>query len=858
MILEWLSREGGIILSWWALVTVAAAAALPLCMRLLGSLPDRGYTLARAAGVLLVAFVYWLLASLGFLRNSTDGMVLSWAIVLVIALAAYFSGERIDLRAWWRENRAVVIAAELLFAVLFVGWCAVRAYQNGIVATEKPMELAFISAVMRSETFPPNDPWMAGYAISYYYFGYVMAAMLSMLSGVPSTAGFNLMVALVFALAGLTVFGVVYNLVRSSALLPVRGLLTKQKLDVIDEDGDVERGGTRLAAILTGLLGAVLLVLVGNYQFALIELPYETQAASAEYFQFWDTQNRQQPRASLGTAPEDWDYWWFFRAARVIQDRNLDGSEGYEVIDEFPQFSFILADAHPHVLTLPFAVLGLGLALSVLLRTRAPNLPEILFYSVVIGGLYFLNTWDSPIYAAAIVGAEGVRRLTRGGTGRLSGRDLLELAGLGIALLLIGAILYLPFLINFRSQLGGALPNLVNPTRFQQYFLMFGPLLILIAPFLGLEAWRARGRMSWRLGIQAAVLVIVGLLLAMILLTALGLVIPALRSAGLEYVEANGGWGEVLPALLIRRVTYGFGAVILMIAFAVIVGRLFPRRDPDEGVSRYVVTYPANTGFVLVLIAMGILLTLIPDFVYLRDNFGQRMNTVFKLYYQGWVLFSVAAAYAVYSVLADLRVRVPAITFRLAYGAVAVVAVALGLLYPLYAIPYRTMIETRRATAIVAAPTLDGGATTAFADEYAAVLCLADLLKGDDYTVAEAIGGSYDSHNPPSGLTGKIAGIPVVMNWPGHESQWRGTTYNEIAGSRERDIDTLYGDPTWNATQAIISRYGIDYIFFGANEREQYGASAEIKFSDRLPVVCERGSARYYRTEGTLFGAPVG
>src|SRR5690606_35685128 len=207
---EWLAREGGIVLSWWALVTLAGVAALPLCMRLLGGLPDRGYTLSRAAGLLVVGFVYWLLATLGFVRNTTGGMVLAWVIVLVVALVLYFSGTRFDLRAWWRDNRAVIITGELLFAVLFLGWAIVRAHQHGIVATEKPMELAFISATMRSETFPPNDPWMSGYAISYYYFGYVMAAMLSMLSGIPSTVGFNMMITLLFALTGLTAFGVVY------------------------------------------------------------------------------------------------------------------------------------------------------------------------------------------------------------------------------------------------------------------------------------------------------------------------------------------------------------------------------------------------------------------------------------------------------------------------------------------------------------------------------------------------------------------------------------------------------------------------------------------------------------------------
>ena len=55
----------------------------------------------------------------------------------------------------------------------------VRAANPEILGTEKPMELAFINAILRSPAFPPHDPWLSGYAISYYYFGYVLVAMLA-------------------------------------------------------------------------------------------------------------------------------------------------------------------------------------------------------------------------------------------------------------------------------------------------------------------------------------------------------------------------------------------------------------------------------------------------------------------------------------------------------------------------------------------------------------------------------------------------------------------------------------------------------------------------------------------------------
>ena len=62
------------------------------------------------------------------------------------------------------------------------------------------MELMFINSILRSPTFPPHDSWLSGYAISYYYFGYVMTAMLAMLTGLTGSVAHNLMTALIFAL----------------------------------------------------------------------------------------------------------------------------------------------------------------------------------------------------------------------------------------------------------------------------------------------------------------------------------------------------------------------------------------------------------------------------------------------------------------------------------------------------------------------------------------------------------------------------------------------------------------------------------------------------------------------------------
>ena len=122
------------------------------------------------------------------------------------------------LAAWLKDNRWLVLATELLFLFVLVGWVAIRAYNPDIAGTEKPMEFAFVNGILRSPLFPPQDPWLSGYGISYYYFGYVMLAALVNLTGVDPAIAFNLGVALWYALVMIGAFGVVYDLVRLAGI----------------------------------------------------------------------------------------------------------------------------------------------------------------------------------------------------------------------------------------------------------------------------------------------------------------------------------------------------------------------------------------------------------------------------------------------------------------------------------------------------------------------------------------------------------------------------------------------------------------------------------------------------------------
>ena len=875
--LDWLGREGGELVGWWLLVTLAGAAVWPLLYRVLGGLPDRGYTVARAAGVMLTAFVFWFLASVGLLNNTPGSMIFAWLAVIALSLMVFFRWQdRPPLRAWLREHAALIGVSELLFVVLFVGWSYFRAHNPDMASTEKPMEIMFLNSIRASATFPPHDAWLSGYAISYYYFGYVMAAMLSDLAGVNSGIGFDLMLAFLFAQAGVGALGVVYNMIRSRGPL---GLL---------------RGGSRAAALGAGVLALCFLILMGNLGTALVELPYRGAASGLVdqgYFEFWDVAEREGTTDSGQVADSDhdlianwddnftsyqkWDYWWWFRYSRVIQDRNLDGTPvGAQPIAEFPAFSFVLADMHPHVLALPFAVLAVALALNLVLRGEKPSHGDIALCAVWAGGMVFLNSWDAA-YLVLLVGAEALRRLMRNGSRWLSSADLGGVLWFAARLGLLTVIFYLPWIISFVSQAGGLLPNAIYPTQWQQMFLQFGTFLVMLTVFAAVEAVRAGRRFNWTAALLTVALVAGAVIVLAAVLGVIAWNRDDVRGAVYAVVGGAAGLGDILPDVLTRRLVGLPTELWLLVLVALVIGRLFARRAPgDTGDEPATSAYSPGTAFALLLVGAGAVLVLVPDFVYLRDNFSVRMNTVFKLYYQGWILFSLAAGYAVWSVLAGLgatRERKVAgtnsplaLVGRVTFGAGVIVLFAAGMLYTVFAPRSRGVVETSNTDAL----TLDGRPTMVTNGEYEVVMCFDDLVPKSDTTVLVESSCNC-GYQPQIGRVSGLTGIPTLLGWANHEGQWRGDTYAEVTDARYEngefhdrmtDIGDLYTTRDWDEAWSIIDRYGIDYVVVGNAERNlvaNMGSANEslrrdyeqglAKFAQVMTPVCQNDSMAIYR-----------
>ncbi len=869
-------------ISWWVVIQLFSLAALPLAWRLFGRLPGHGYALTKALGLLLVSYILWIGASLHLLPNTLGGAAVAF---LLMAAASFWFG-RAGLRredaasrplvAWLRRHWLLVLATELLFALVFFAWTAFRAYNPEIAGTEKPMEFAFINGVLRSRFFPPQDPWLSGYAISYYYFGYVMLGLLIRLTGVDPAVGFNLGVALWYALTMAGAFGVVYELV---GLAGVKRETSGVKREA--SDAGVRAGDVGCKWVVFGALAALFVGFVANLE-GLVEVAYQRGLVPLVWIQWLDIKQ-------LTDAPPTggWTggFWWWWRASRVIHDRDLLGNS-VEVIDEFPFFSFLLGDIHPHVLALPFVLLAIAAALSLMVaaagragdvtRMAAPAdaVPEdrgiptgrlgrfavglwrsvmrvadltepgaagLLVYGLVFGALGFLNTWDFPIYVALATAAVAAGLALTGG---LTWAVVRRAAGAGLVLAIAGWLLYLPFYIGFQSQLGGILPNLLFPSRFSQFFVMFGLFLVIAVAYLAVLARSA----SWPVLRRATLLALPWFFITPVALLALFLLFFTVLPPGQAFLQTildnpavrsavgDRSVGQLAGLILSLRVRNPWTYLILAGLSSWVAGTLgallhgrpaVASPGPDEPRALRL-----SDLFAMLMIGLALLLTFSVEFVYLRDLFGTRMNTVFKFYYQAWVMLALAAALA----LSRLTARGLSWGFKAPVLAVIVALIAGSLVYAILAIPSKAGDFRGR-------PTLDGLAF--LRESNRADVAAIEWIRANvpaDAVVVEAAGGSYSPEG--AGRISMSTGNPTLLGWDFHERQWRGTAYDRLATGRPEALDQIYRTARAEDLPALLARWGVDYVVVGPLERRKFG------ISDAALARFDRGLRRVYEHEG--------
>ncbi|HWV34817.1 MAG TPA: DUF2298 domain-containing protein [Thermomicrobiales bacterium] len=748
-----------ITLRWYLLTTLATLALAPMTLAAFRRVTDRGASVLRPLSALALVWPIWFLAGIG------NGLVPFSAVSLWIWLV--IAGILGWTLAWWRRlvdltSLRHIAIAEAGHLAAFAAFLWFRGFGPMANWQEKPSDLMMLASNMHATSMPPTDAWLSGEPVNYYYLGYTIWAGFGKMIGATPAEAFNLALISIFAMTFIAAVGLGAN------------ILAHWYSETI----------SRIGGILAGLF----VVVLGN--------PWATITFLKHPADQWHGTNLGQNYAYF-----DGIAW---KASRVIID-NPDPNFS-NPISEFPAFSFILGDLHPHLIALPYTITALMFAWMLLTLGRLRENETFLlrdgwrlaFAGLVIGGLYAMNSWDFPTYLLIALIAFGI------GTIGIALRD--RIAG-GALMVVVALVAWLPFYARFEAPakstgtwlsekasgvpvLGGVLASIASyqgeRTSPQEYFSIFGFMYAIAIALIVTEAWRrrddvlharakARGK-TWApdranqyFALGTAILCFLG-----------SLIVPA-------------------PLLVIC-------------GLPVIAVWLLLERD--------IRLTAANIALVLYAIAM--IMTLVPEFFYLSDIYGgTRMNTIFKVYYQVWLLMGIASALASVSIWKTFRRQAVA---RYALPATLAVLIAAGGVYPVVAgqqwLDWRSPDRTWHGIDGLDYLKEDQGG--AYAGEYAAIQWLLDNAHEND--VILTAGGS--EWHMELGRVSSGSGVPTLLGWSGHERQWHldDPAFQTVISQRVEAIDALYQAPP---SPEMLERYGVTLIYVGPTETNGIGLEAQ-------------------------------
>ncbi len=850
-------------IAWYLALQLMALAAIPLCWRALNRLPDRGYAVAKSVGLAGATIFAWLLASLHIVDWGRPAVAIGIIVVAMLSVLASAGNWRqiwVDLRFSWRW----VLAAELIFLAAFLVFVYFRSVNPDLWhparGGEKPMEFAYFNAIIKSTHFPAYDPWFAGGYINYYYFGWVLFAAVTHLTGVLPAVSFNLAVATVFALAILNSWSF-----ASSALSFFSRYLRFRSV---------------WRPIGFGLLGSLFVCVIGNLDMARLIGTGQMGFAPVEGGGMLGLGTFGDIVRGVWRSVADWrmpplDAFW-------TPTRVIDGT-----VNEFPYFSFLFADLHPHMMAIPFSLLAMVLALGIIashiwpeegpapVETGYPAFGIaggvrhwfatvrwkpvidrcwlIVLTGIVTGMLFPLNTWDYPTYLIVVAGSffllDTLGSAVAANRGReldwrLSFVNIRRAAVSAAAVVVIGRLLFLPYYSNYASQIAGFDPW-TDQSSTSEYLIIHGFFLFVIASYLIIELLQTMRPFgfgsvqipgaSYLRGVGA------GSSSAGILATGSAedtaaepvVVSPAWLVTGISAVF-------LILSIITQEIMLLFPALLVLIAAAAYERQ----RDPMRL-------------FILGMLALAVGLSAAVENYTLRGDIG-RMNTVFKFYLQIWSLYALASAIALVLIIGAFRRWVPKYA-QIPWAIVFVVLLAATLTYPIYAT--RARLDDR----FTQLPrTLDGMAYmphATFADapdgvppvemdlgqDYEALIWMQDTIQGSP-VVLEAWANLYRWGSRVSVYTG----LPTVIGWDWHQNQQR-PGYAELIDKRRADVDAMF-DPTrdFASIRPLLDKYRVQYIYIGPLERIYYGDAGVAKFAQAaadglLEIVYDQNGVTIYR-----------
>ena len=450
-----------------------------------------------------------------------------------------------------------------------------------------------------------------------------------------------------------------------------------------------------------------------------------------------------------------------------------------KTIHEFPSYSFIVSDLHGHVSDIPAVLTFMALLLGCF--AAGEEVGKLGFGKVVLLGfllstMYMTNTWDYPIY---------------------------------ITVLLI-TMLYRHTQIYFKPSLHTVAMNKMKPAN---------PIVKTLAVVLVIAALSQVFALPYSLKFESI-------------------------SAGVSLVNYRTPLYQI-------AILWGYQLfyVLCFAAFLTITTlkriNISPKGDSPKNLTeswlaRLVNNVAVSDMLCLIICCCGLGLLLIPEVVYVSDIYSNgyhRANTMFKLTYQAFIMFCIAAGY--------ITVRIPSALSRRSVRVLTATVLLLVYMLPMSYFPlalkgHYTTLNLSNYKGIDGLQFIK----SKYPEDYEVIEWLNANVKGQP-TILEANGDSYSNYCRISMATG----LPTVQGWFVHEWLWRND--KDEPASRGKEVQTVYESKDIDATWDIIKKYDVKYVIIGDLEREKFVSLNEEKLLSLGEVVFESGNTKVIRVRVT-------
>jgi YYY domain-containing protein len=821
-------------LIWWFVLFLFGIAAFPLAARIFSSFTGSGYGFSKAIGILSVAFVLWTLAYIRILPFNRPVIVLLLLILAGISWGIPKTRNAAFSALSSATNARNIAFEESIFVLALFAWCIIKGTRPEINGEEKFMDFAFLNALVRTEVLPAPDPWLAGRAINYYYFGQYVYALIAKLSSIKTGVAYTLSMCTCFAMS----FGMSYSL----------GSLF---IDGASQKGVRSKPFFRVAA---GLLSAFTVSIFGNSHAFFY---YEEGGGNSllRLFQSWGIQVG---RTDSFFYPDSTRFIGHNPESEILSSAMTVIKEGDRTIHEFPCYSYILGDLHAHVISMMVVMLILGILyalyfrakslsadsevaqdakLSLLFKNEVLNLlqPELLIVGVLLGIATMTNYWDFLIYF--IVSC--------------------------MVLLIYSAKVSKKF-----ASIGGSIFFVTQTAMILMTYLYFSSspylhtmmqILVLLVSLFGASLLPCA---LTRTGLGMSMLFSLSTISALTFQSNFDMIANSLAVAPHHT--------SIYQFFILWCTHILFALVIIVITICTIFNKGTEPNDKESAmtentISRFFSKLNPSDLFMSGVSVVGMLLLAAPEVFYVMDIYGgsyKRANTMFKFTFAAFIVLSLVIGYT--------ALRVFSLRWRSNVGRVAIISVAICLTaaliipgtYPIVSIDQRTGPITLNDSF-----TLDGtkaligrdspqlpGASGELSNYAAAIDWLNSNIPGTTI-ICEAYGPSYTDNCVVSAYTG----LPTIIGWQTHEWLWRfqgivddegklvsdpnkADVWRDILTPRNTDVTSIYTATDATTASAILAKYNVRYLIVGNLERTQYPTIDDELLKSLGTVVFEKDS----------------